>query len=167
MKLLVWFCLLPFTAMSVQISDLSKIRVLYQSAATIKQDAAQLNRMMVQVDTVTAAPVMICYKGANEMMQAKYALNPMVKLDKFNKGKQLMQRAFTRDTLNLEIRFIRYSIQSNLPAFLGYHNELEADKRYLLNNTKASKDPELQEMIFNYLSGSAVMKPDELKQLKN
>jgi len=65
------------------------------------------------------------------------------------------------------MRFIRFSIQSNLPSFLGYHDNLEQDKRYLLDNTKTSKDPELQEMIFNYLSGLAMIKPEELKQLKN
>jgi hypothetical protein len=65
------------------------------------------------------------------------------------------------------MHFIRYSIQSNLPAFLGYHDELDKDKRFLLDNTKTSKDPELQEMIFNYFSGLAVIKPEELKQLKN
>ena len=101
------------------------------------------------------------------MIQAKYTLNPVNKLDRFNKGKELIRTAFSRDTLNLEMRFIRFSIQSNLPSFLGYRGNLDQDKRFLLNNTKTSKDTELQEMIFNYLSGLAVIKPVELKQLKN
>ena len=101
------------------------------------------------------------------MIKAKYSFNPIAKLNQFNKGKQLIQKAFSRDTLNLEMRFIRFSIQNNLPSFLGYRDNLDQDKRFLLNNTKASKDPELQEMIFNYLSGFTTIKPEELKQLKN
>jgi hypothetical protein len=50
---------------------------------------------------------------------------------------------------------------------LNYNNDLNKDKRFLLENTKASKDPELQEMIYNYLSGLPIVKPEELKQLKN
>ncbi|NNU33869.1 hypothetical protein HK413_06425 [Mucilaginibacter sp. S1162] len=65
------------------------------------------------------------------------------------------------------MRFIRFSIQNNLPAFLDYHDELDSDKHYLMVNTKNSNDPELKEMIFNYLSRLAVIKQDKLKQLKN
>ena len=166
MKILVWLLALPISALGLQTFDLQRIRGLYQHAAEIKQDAVQLDKLMLQVDS-SAAPVIICYKGANEMIQAKYSLNPFVKLNKFNKGKELIRKAFSQDTLNLEMHFIRYAIQINLPAFLNYHDELNEDKRYLLNNTKESKDPELQEMIFNYLSGLPIIKPEELKQLKN
>lgn len=155
-----WFFLLPFSALAVQTLDLSKIRDLYSRAPLIKSDALQLNQLMIQVDTATASGVLACYKGANEMIQAKYTLNPMAKLDKFNKGKQLITKAVARDTFNLEVRFIRYTIQSNLPSFLGYHNNLSADKKFLQTNTKNNKDPELRQMIFNYLSASIVSKPD-------
>ena len=166
MKILLWLSLIPFGIPAVQTLDLHQIRGLYHRAAEVKQDALQLNHLMSQVNT-SAAPVLICYKGANEMIQAKYALNPITKLDQFNKGKELIKKAFSRDTLNLEMRFIRFSIQNNLPSFLGYRDNLDQDKRFLLNNTKASNDPELQEMIFNYLSGLALIKPEELKLLKN
>jgi hypothetical protein len=166
MKVLLYLFMLPLGALAIQTIDLSKIRGLYQRAAEVKHDALQLNKLMLQVDS-DAAPLLLCYKGANEMIQAKYAINPIVKLEKFTKGKNLIKKAFLRDTLNLEMRFIRFSIQSNLPSFLGYHNELDNDKRYLSDNTKDIKDPELKEMIFNYLSGLAVIKQGELKQLKN
>ena len=166
MKNSVWLFLLPLSAIAWQTIDLHQVRGLYHRAAEIKQDAAQLNHLMLQVDS-NSTPVMVCYKGANEMIQAKYAFNPVTKLNQFNKGKELIQKAFSRDTLNLEIRFIRFSIQSNLPSFLGYHDNLDQDKRYLLDNTKASKDPELEEMIFNYLSGLSTIRPEDLKQLKN
>ncbi|MGF7082123.1 hypothetical protein [Mucilaginibacter sp. UYCu711] len=166
MKVLMYLFMVPLGALVVQVNDLSKIRGLYKSAAEVKVDAVQLNKLMLQVDS-DAAPLLVCYKGANEMIQAKYTINPIVKFAKFNKGKDLIKKAFSRDTLNLEMRFIRFSIQSNLPTFLGYRDELDNDKRYLLNNTKDSKDTILKEMIFNYLTGLNVIKQEELKQLKN
>ena len=166
MKMLVWFLGLQITALGLQTFDLHQIRGLYHHAAEAKQDAIQLNKLMLEVDS-SALPVIVCYKGANEMIQAKYSMNPITKLNKFNKGKYLIEKAFSRDTLNLEMHFIRYALQINLPDFLGYHQELNKDKHFLLDNTKASQDPELQQIIFNYLSGLAVIKPEELKQLKN
>jgi len=94
------------------------------------------------------------------MIQAKYSLNPIIKLEKFNRGKELITKALNRDTLSLEMRFIRYSIQSNLPAFLGFHDEMYTDKRFLVDNVKISNDPELKEMIINYLSAT---NPEKLK----
>ena len=166
MKTLLWIFFMPFCGFAQQTIDMSKIRSLYQRAAEVKQDALQLNQLLLPVES-DAAPVMLCYKGAGEMMQAKYTFNPIVKLEKLNNGKALIKKAFCRDTLNLEMRFIRFSIQSNLPAFLGYHDELEYDKHFMLSNTKGSKDEELKAMIFNYLSTLPVISPAELKQLKN
>ncbi|WP_428331484.1 hypothetical protein [Mucilaginibacter sp.] len=167
MRFLLMLCILPGFIQVPQNVDISKIRGLYHSAPVVKQDARQFYQLMLGVDSSAAAPVLICYKGASEMIQAKYALNPIAKLDKFNKGKALLKKAISRDTLDLEMRFIRFSIQSNLPAFLGYHDELETDKRFLLDKTKDNKDPELKEIIYNYLSSLPIIKPEELKQLKN
>jgi hypothetical protein len=166
MTVLMWLFLLRLEAFAPQTLELHQIRSLYHRAAEVKTDALQLNNLLLQADS-NAAPVIICYKGANEMIQAKYALNPVSKLEKFNKGKELIKKAIGRDTLNLEMRFIRYSIQSNLPAFLGYHDELGKDKQFLLDNTRDNQDAELKEMIVNYLSALSVMKPDEFKKLKN
>jgi hypothetical protein len=167
MKILIWLILLPIGALAMQTLDLHQIRELYRHAPQVKKDAFKFNKQMQEVDSRSAAPVLVCYKGANEMIQAKYSLNPLVKLERFNKGKKLIRKAICRDTLNLEMRFIRYSIQSNLPAFLGYHDELATDKQFLLANTNVSKDTELREMILTYLSAISITKPDELKQLKN
>jgi hypothetical protein len=135
--LLVWLFFMPGT-LAAQTFNLRQIRALNHQAPENKRSASDLNKMVMQIDSVTAAPVLVCYKGANEMIQAKYSLNPI-------------EKAFGRDSLNLEIRFIRFAIQRNLPSFLRYHDELERDKQFLLINTRYSNDPELKEMILNYL----------------
>jgi len=159
--------LIPCCAFAWQTPDLHRVRELYRRAPEVKQDALQLDQLLLPVDSAVSAPVLVCYKGASEMIKAKYGLNPLNKLENFNKGKVLITRAFSRDTLNLEMHFIRFSIQSNLPAFLGYHDELDRDKRFLLAYTRSSTDPELQEMISKYLSALPSISPEELKQLKN
>jgi hypothetical protein len=158
---------IPLIAFAWRAPDLHRVRDLYRRAPEVKKFALQLDQLLSPVDSAASAPVLVCYKGASEMIKAKYALNPFSKLEQFNRGKALINKAFSRDTLNLEIRFIRFSIQSNLPAFLGYHEEMDRDKTFLLENTRSSKDPELQEMITNYLSSLRLISPEELKELKN
>jgi hypothetical protein len=167
MRLLLWACLLYGHVQAKQPVNINKIRDLYCSAPLVKQDAKQLDQLMVGVNVDTNAPVLVCYKGASQMIDAKYSLNPYLKFENFNKGKELMTKAISRDTLNLEMRFIRYSIQSNLPGFLGYHDELSSDKNFLLVNTRLASDPQLKEIIFTFFCGQSMIKPEELKQLKN
>lgn len=150
MIILGWICL--FYMHTSQTFDMNRIRSLYRSAPTAKQDATQLQDLLKGVNNNTAVPVLVCYKGASEMIQAKYTFNPFTKWEKFSKGKKLLQQAISRDTLDLEMRFIRFSVQSNLPGFLGYNDELNTDKRFLAENTKKTKDPELKKMISNYLN---------------
>jgi hypothetical protein len=167
MKVLLCLCLLHGNIQEKQPVNINKIRDLYCSAPLVKQDAKQLDQLMLGVNVDTDAPLLVCYKGASQMIDAKYSLNPYVKFEDFNKGKELMTKAISRDTLSLEMRFIRYSIQSNLPGFLGYHDELSSDKTFLLVNTRLASDPRLKEMIFTFFCGQSMIKPEELKQLKN
>src|ERR1700743_1285486 len=98
--------LLTFASFVIQTPDLTKIRSLYRTAPLDKEAALQLDQLMTAIDS-GSAPVLVCYKGANEMIQAKYAFIPIKKLEKFNKGKTLVSSAFKRDSSNLEMRFIR------------------------------------------------------------
>lgn len=151
MRLSVYFCLAPFMLLSIQQPDMTKLRGLYQKAAANKQDARLLNEWAATIDT-GSLPVLVCYKGANYMIQAKYTLNPINKLNKFVQGRELMEAAIKKDTADLEMRFIRYALQNNLPAFLGYDDDKETDRRFLLRNLSEQKDDRLKRLIINYLS---------------
>ncbi|CAN5243518.1 hypothetical protein BH09BAC6_BH09BAC6_00440 [soil metagenome] len=145
---------------------LSELRSCYQQAGIKKAAAEKLNQLTALVDS-GSEPVLIGYKGANEMLQAKYILNPITKLSRFNKGKTLLQMAIKRDTTNLEIRFLRFSIQSNIPSFLNYNAEMIPDKQFLIANTPRSKDEGLKEMIVKYFIAANTLTNTELNNIKN
>lgn len=145
---------------------LGEIRNCYQAASIQKAAAEKLNQLTLNIDS-SAAPVMIAYKGANEMVQAKYAFNPMTKLSRFNKGKALLQMAVSLDSLSLETRFLRFSIQSNIPSLLNYNGEISTDKQFLMNNTSICQDRGLKDMILNYFAATHTLTEAELKKLKN
>ncbi len=146
-----------------QPGELTEIRRLYARAPLFKADAQQFNKLLLSVDS-SSAPVLCCYKGAAEMIAAKYAINPIIKLQRFNAGKAWISAAVKRDTLALEMRFVRFSIQSNLPVFLGYREDIGTDKDFLLRHVRNCADPELKKMIINYITVSAALTAEELKQ---
>ena len=44
-----------------------------------------------------------------------------------------MAMAATADPHNIEIRFLRFSIEHNVPGFLGYNKNLATDRQEMIN----------------------------------
>ena len=79
------------------------------------------------------------YKGVGIAMYAEIAKEVSSKLDYFNKGKALIEKAIQKDFYNPEIRFLRYSVQSEVPWVVGYSSNLEEDAKIILNALKQNK----------------------------
>ncbi|NRF37643.1 hypothetical protein [Pedobacter foliorum] len=154
MKLSVFFITFLFvTTSSGTEPEIQKVKMLFEASADSKDAANQLLGLLSAVES-SSSPLLICYKGAAEMMQAKYVFNPLNKFRSFKKGKRLIEAAVTKEPDNLEIRFLRFLIQTNLPGFLNYNDHIEQDKRYLIANLKATKDKELKQKVLKYLATS-------------
>ena len=74
----------------------------------------------------------LAYYGAFQTIMANHLKNPFDKLETFKKGKANIEAAVQKDPSNIEIRFIRYSIQRKAPGFLNYNSKLSTDKKFLL-----------------------------------
>ena len=97
-----------------------------------------------------AAPVLLCYKGAAEMLKARNTLNPLTKFSYFKRGKALIEAGVARDSSCLESHFIRFSIQRNLPGFLGYNQNVGRDSLLVASGLEYLKDLELKNKITEY-----------------
>jgi len=165
MKLSVFFVTLLFVTKSFATEpEIQKVKTLFEASAQSKDAASELLRLLSAVES-SSTPLLICYKGAAEMMQAKYGFNPLNKFKHFKKGKKLIETAVAKEPDNLEIRFLRFLIQTNLPAFLNYHDHIEQDKRYLITNLKATKDKHLKQKVLKHLSTSKHCSAEEKKGL--
>lgn len=78
-------------------------------------------------------PVIIAYKVAAEMTLANCVGNPWKKYQYFKDGKKELEAAIKKEQNNLEIRYLRFAVQENLPGFLSYNN-LEEDKEFLIES---------------------------------
>lgn len=154
--------LMAFTRFSEP--DISALRSLYYQAVTDESSFTKLSKLLVSVDT-KSPPVLVCYKGATEMIAAKYAINPFLKLGKFKKGRLLIEQAIKRDAEDVEMRFLRFSIQTNLPAFLGYGHKIKDDKDFLINEINDITDQSLKNNVISYLSSSKYCTAEDLKRI--
>jgi hypothetical protein len=148
-------------------SSLTEMRRLYQSAAVSEDSLKKLAMLSAPANNNSAAMVYLGYKGAATIMQAKYQVNPFSKLESLKKGKEILQTAIIKDTTQLETRYLRFTIQTNLPSFLNYSADINNDKLFLLSNYRSIQDEELKKMVFQYLSTSKFCTEEELKKIKN
>jgi hypothetical protein len=143
--------------------DLTKVRAAYEIASKNELLARELYKT---VDAhASNSTTMLGYKGAVTMMLAKFQFNPLNKLEYFNSGKALLENAIFRDADNIELIFIRFSIQSYAPGFLKYNKELNRDKYFLLTNIKDVSDKDLQTRITKFLSSSPYLSKSERNNL--
>lgn len=103
-------------------------------------------------------PLFLGYKGSANIIMAKHVSNPFTKLSNFRKGRNMLEKAIAADKKNSELIFLRFAIQTNIPTFLGYHNEIQEDKKHLQNVLPHLKDKALKEHISGYMKYLARLK---------
>jgi hypothetical protein len=98
----------------------------------------------------TKLPVYEAYIGIGNFFMAKHAGNPFSKLTYFTNGKKYLESAVSRSPENLELRFLRYTSQVEMPLFLGYNKNIAEDKKFILEHYHKSKDSFLVSQIKQY-----------------
>lgn len=160
MKIVISLILLFFMNLDQQL-QISEIRSLYKKAAEEETAAKKL----LQLTDDSREPLLVGYHAAAQMMMAKHVGNPFKKLSYFNKGKDIFTEAIEAAPDNVELRFLRFSVQAEAPGFLNYKQNLEEDKKILLAGTGDLKDIELKKMILSYLVKSKGLSASEKEKL--
>ncbi len=130
--------------------SLEGLRVLYSRAA-ISEDTCRTLIKTLGSYTVKNEPLLAGYRGAATMIMARHAFNPVTKLRHFRQGRALLEEAIAEAPHDAELRYLRYSIQTNCPSFLGYKDNLQDDRQLLLAYAREGEDNELKHMISAYL----------------
>jgi len=148
--------------------DLSKVRACYKVMSASEKNVEQL---ITTVNTSKSIPLLVKqgYLAAAEMASAKYKFSPLSKLELFNSGKKKLENAIAADSNNLEIRYLRLTIQHNAPSFLGYNKNITSDKLFLTTHLHRLKtdDSELYVLIHTYLVIYYKVSDVELKETKS
>ncbi len=111
---------------------LDDIRLWYSLASQQEKEAEKLFEFFEKNPPKNA--ILWAYKGASDALKAKNLYNPLSKWHYVAEADKAFGKAIFLDKENIEIRFLRFSIEWNLPRLLGYSTHLEEDKNIILKN---------------------------------
>ena len=110
-------------------------------------------------------PLYIGYKGAIQTVLAKYSYNPFCKYRNCKQGLNSMNLAIAASPESLELRFLRLSIESNLPKFLNMAIHVNEDKSKIFSLLPKSQDTDLNKRIVDMLLAKKLCSREESTQL--
>jgi hypothetical protein len=147
---------------TTELPDVTRIRNLYKVALNNKSKAEELISCL---DSAKLTPFSLGYKGAATMLLAKFSSNPVSKYRYFTKGKTLLEDAIAQDSASSELRYLRFSVQTNCPSFLRYNSNIAGDKLFLLDAVKYISDAELRINILSVLKNSKYVNEIEKQKI--
>ncbi len=128
--------------------DVDIVRTSYAKAV---QDKSLCWTMIQQLENHTNNNVYLAYLGAFQTIWANHVFSPVDKIMTFRTGRMNIEKAASSASNNIEVIFIRHSVQKNCPAFLGYNTHLEADRANLLKHRREITSTTLKNMVDNLL----------------
>jgi hypothetical protein len=95
---------------------------------------------------------MLAYLGAAQTAKASYLFNPYSKYTSAKKGLTIMNNSVSKATTNLEVRFIRYSVELNIPSVMPFTDHTVSDKKFIIDNLdkKHSFYPAIKVFMLKY-----------------
>ncbi|GGE13207.1 hypothetical protein [Sphingobacterium cellulitidis] len=87
------------------------------------------------------------YLGGLQTIWANHVFSPISKLKTFREGKKNIEQAIKKEPNNVELRFIRLSVQKNAPFFLGYNSNINEDFAFIKANSPQITSEILLKMI--------------------
>lgn len=152
--------------------DIEKIRLDYVAAVNDGKKAEVFYKELKAINKPDA--LILAYLGSAEALRAKHAFNPINKLAYLKHGSNTLAKAVNAAPNNIEIRFLRFSLEHYVPSFLGYSKNLEVDRIKIIdllqhkNKTEGVSDnAPIKKNIINFLLESKRCSPTEITILKN
>lgn len=165
MKKIFFIGILFFAATSfAKVPSLGAIRTLYQKAPYDENSCKELVSILSPF-TEKNNPLYLGYKASGTMMMAKHVMNPFSKFSYFKNGKKMLELAIATDRQNIELRYLRFEAQTHIPFFLGYKEDIEDDKKFLLNSFDKITDKTLRDFMKPALLKSSYLSSQEKQQL--
>ena len=78
------------------------------------------------------------YIAAMNFMKSRFVKNPFTKLKYFKIGKTVLDEVILNNPKNIEMRYIRYLMQKQIPEFLGYHENISEDFNTIVDQIEES-----------------------------
>lgn len=168
--LLINFLIILTLNLSSKAENLVKIRDEYIIAI---KDGEKANELYKQLSAIkNPDPIILAYLGSTQALLAKHHWNPVNKLSLINQAFENINLAVEKDPNQLEIRFLRFSLQYYVPTILGYNKNLITDKNKIVSliqkgNPKSLKvDQQILKNMAHFMVNSKKCTDKEIEILK-
>ena len=144
----------------------ANLRRHYEQAAAGKEAGEKFYNLLHSYNEQNA--LVLGYKAASEAIKARDA-SMLNKLTYVQQAARTFEQAVALEPANAEIRFLRFSVESNLPPFLGLSKHVEEDKAFLLDaalqHPRSGLDDEAFRTVRGFLVGRKHISEAEAQQL--
>ena len=162
LKIIIALCL-PLSILADD-TELIKVRNLLYKASVDKDDSKTFDDYLKSSPKLNTS-MLEGYQGMAYMIRANYSWNPYNKLSFFFKGRDLLDGAIEKDPANVELRWLRFCVQTNAPGFLGYRGKISEDKAVVLYGYSLIKPGDLKDRIKKYMDDPKYCTEKERKLL--
>jgi len=147
-------------------SNPATLRHQYEQAAANKEAGEKFYDLLHGYKGQEA--LVLGYKAASEAIKARDA-SMLNKLTYVQQAARTFEQAVALDPANAEIRFLRFSVESNLPPFLGLSKHVDEDKAFLLaaalQHPRSGLDDEAFRTVRGFLVGRGHVSEAQAEQL--
>lgn len=141
-------------------SQLTEVRNTYIKAI----DNVSYADRLVDLTKNESSGIKIAYHYTGVALQAKHSWNLVTKMSKAKEAAKGLNKAVLKDKSNVEIRFLRFSFEANVPSVVGLTKHLAADKKVILK--KIRKKHPLWSTMRKFLINSSELTKAEKEKLK-
>lgn len=144
----------------------ASLRRHYEQAAADKAAGEKFYKLLADYKDRDA--LVLAYKATAEAIRARDA-SMFNKLTYVQDAARTFEQAVSIDPRNSEIRFLRFSVESNLPAFLGLSKHVDEDKAIVLEAAlaypKSGLDPEAFRAVREFMVNRGHATPEQAQRL--
>lgn len=115
-----------------------KIQTTRENFEKYKDNPSKCLELLKQLEN-DPTPEIQGYRAMYSFMMANHSFDPFSKWHYFSKGKKILENQISLHPDNIELRLLRFAIQTNLPSFLGYNASIDTDKKVLLDALKNNR----------------------------
>jgi hypothetical protein len=131
--------------------NVDEARSLYVKSAENKEVCKKLYEKLAKIDEANQN-LLLGYKGAVLAEMARHEKDAPKKLKLFKEGKRKLEQAIINDLENVELRFLRLSIQLHTPDVLRYNAQIKSDKQFIESNLEKLKNEQLKKSISEFIA---------------
>lgn len=166
-----FFCLLMVLGLAQSIAanvPMEEIEIIKQAMVKAVESARVTDSLYTKLIRKKSNDALItAYIGTLEALKAKHAWNPYNKVKYVSLSQKTMAKAVKQEPNNLQIRFMRFSIQHFTPGFLGYSTEIQEDRKAIISHYKNKQfgdaDKHQVQNIANFMIESGRCTGDEIQ----